>query len=42
MRRSRKQGAYLDGLDVPEQREEGTGALLDALGAELSREPAKD
>jgi hypothetical protein len=37
-----EQGAYLDGLDVPEQREEGTGALLDALGAELSREPAKD
>jgi uncharacterized protein YndB with AHSA1/START domain len=35
-----EQGAYLDGLDTPEQREQGTGALLDALGAELRREPA--
>jgi uncharacterized protein YndB with AHSA1/START domain len=27
-----EQGAYLDGLDTPEQREHGTGELLDALG----------
>jgi hypothetical protein len=34
-----EQGAYLDGHDMPAQREQGTGALLDALGAELGREP---
>jgi uncharacterized protein YndB with AHSA1/START domain len=34
-----EQGAYLDGHDTPAQREQGTGALLDALGAELGREP---
>jgi uncharacterized protein YndB with AHSA1/START domain len=33
-------GAFLDGHDTPEQREQGTGSLLDALGAELQREPA--
>ena len=31
---------YLDGADYPAQRERGTGALLDSLGAELGREPA--
>ncbi len=30
-----EQGAYLDGLDTPEQREHGTGELLDALGKSL-------
>jgi uncharacterized protein YndB with AHSA1/START domain len=30
-----EQGAYLDGLDTPEQREHGTGELLDALGRSL-------
>lgn len=30
-----EQGAYLDGFDTPDVREEGTGQLLDALGAEL-------
>jgi uncharacterized protein YndB with AHSA1/START domain len=35
-----EQGAYLDGLDTPEQRKQGTGGLLDALGAELEREAA--
>lgn len=33
-----EQGAYLDGLDTPEQRESGTGGLFDALGEELARE----
>jgi uncharacterized protein YndB with AHSA1/START domain len=33
-----EQGAYLDGLDTPEQREGGTGQLLDALDAWLARE----
>ena len=33
-----EQGAYLDGLDSADQRESGTGGLLDALGAELARE----
>lgn len=32
-----EQGAFLDGLDTPEQREQGTGGLLDALGEELGR-----
>ena len=35
-----EQGAYLDGEDKPEYREQGTGSLLDALGAELARQPA--
>jgi uncharacterized protein YndB with AHSA1/START domain len=35
-----EQGAFLDGEDKPEYREEGTGGLLDALAAELAREPA--
>jgi uncharacterized protein YndB with AHSA1/START domain len=35
-----EQGAYLDGQDSPAQREQGTGELLDALGAELRRESA--
>jgi uncharacterized protein YndB with AHSA1/START domain len=30
-----EQGAFLDGLDTPAQREEGTGSLLEALGEEL-------
>jgi uncharacterized protein YndB with AHSA1/START domain len=30
-----EQGAYLDGLDTPAQREAGTSVLLDALGAML-------
>jgi uncharacterized protein YndB with AHSA1/START domain len=33
-------GAFLDGQDKPEYREQGTGQLLDALDAELRREPA--
>jgi uncharacterized protein YndB with AHSA1/START domain len=33
-----EQGAYLDGLDTPDQRKQGTGSLLDALGAALERE----
>jgi len=35
-----EQGAFLDGQDQPQYREQGTGDLLDALGAELWREPA--
>jgi uncharacterized protein YndB with AHSA1/START domain len=35
-----EQGAFLDGHDKPALREQGTGTLLDALGAELQREPA--
>jgi uncharacterized protein YndB with AHSA1/START domain len=35
-----EQGAFLDGHDTPAQREQGTGSLLDALGAELRSEPA--
>lgn len=31
-----EQGAYLDGLDAPEQRESGTGGLFDALGEYLA------
>jgi hypothetical protein len=30
-----EQGAFLDGLETPSSREQGTGGLLDALGAEL-------
>jgi uncharacterized protein YndB with AHSA1/START domain len=36
-----EQGAYLDGHDVPDQREQGMGSLLDALGAELRDAPRK-
>jgi uncharacterized protein YndB with AHSA1/START domain len=35
-----EQGAFLDGHDTADQRERGTGELLDALGAELQRSPA--
>jgi uncharacterized protein YndB with AHSA1/START domain len=35
-----EQGAFLDGEDKPEYREQGTGSLLDALGAELAKERA--
>ncbi len=35
-----EQGAYLDGLDTPDKRAQGTGSLLDALGAELERQSA--
>jgi uncharacterized protein YndB with AHSA1/START domain len=35
-----EQGAYLDGHDTSAERKHGTGELLDALGAELRREPA--
>jgi len=33
-------GAFLDGHDTPAQREQGTGDLLDALGAALRPDPA--
>ncbi|HVC79171.1 MAG TPA: SRPBCC family protein [Chloroflexota bacterium] len=33
-------GAFLDGHDTPAQREQGTGDLLDALGAALRRDTA--
>lgn len=36
-----EQGAFLDGEDKPQDREQGTGSLLDALGAELQRQPAR-
>jgi uncharacterized protein YndB with AHSA1/START domain len=35
-----EQGTYLDGHDTSAERKHGTGELLDALGAELRREPA--
>ena len=35
-----EQGAYLDGMDRPEYREQVTAELLDALGVELHRTPA--
>ena len=35
-----EQGAFLDGLDTPASREQGTGALFDALEAELRRQTA--
>jgi len=35
-----EQGAFLDGLDEPDRRTEGTGTLLDALGKALAGEPA--
>jgi uncharacterized protein YndB with AHSA1/START domain len=34
-----EQGAFLDGHEVPGQRAQGMGALLDALGAELESRP---
>jgi len=34
-----EQGAFLDGHDIPAQRAQGTGGLLDALGEELQRVP---
>jgi uncharacterized protein YndB with AHSA1/START domain len=37
-----EQGAFLDGLDSPAQREGGTGQLLDALEKELAREAVGD
>ncbi len=33
-----EQGAFLDGYDIPDDRESGTGSLLDALGRELGRQ----
>ncbi|HEX2033441.1 MAG TPA: SRPBCC family protein [Chloroflexota bacterium] len=33
-----EQGAFLDGHEIPSRRREGTGELLDALGAELRRQ----
>lgn len=36
-----EQGAFLDGHDTGALREHGTGALLDALGAELERQAAE-
>jgi uncharacterized protein YndB with AHSA1/START domain len=33
-------GAFLDGQDKPEYSEQGTGQLLEALAAELERDPA--
>jgi uncharacterized protein YndB with AHSA1/START domain len=35
-----EQGAFLDGHDTPEQREEGTGTLFEKLAEALEREPA--
>lgn len=35
-----ERGAFLDGHDVPAQREQGIGAMLDAVGALLRGEPA--
>ena len=35
-----EQGAYLDGLDTPEQREHGTGELFDSLGRSLEKATA--
>lgn len=35
-----EQGAFLDGLDQPKQREEGCRGLLEALAGELKRETA--
>ena len=36
-----EQGAYLDGHDQPSMRQQGTGTLLDQLGAELQRQLAE-
>ncbi len=35
-----EQGAFLDGLDTPEAREQGTGGLLDALGKAVESQAA--
>lgn len=35
-----EQGAFLDGHDAPDQREQGAGSLLDALGEVLRRQTA--
>ena len=35
-----EQGAYLDGLDSPDQREHGTAMLLDTLGKSLEKATA--
>jgi len=35
-----EQGTYLDGLEQPSWREQGTGGWLDALGAELNNQPS--
>jgi uncharacterized protein YndB with AHSA1/START domain len=35
-----EQGAFLDGHDTPEDREQGTNGFLEALDAELRRHPA--
>ena len=35
-----EQGTYLDGPEAPISRLDGTNGLLDALGAELARDPA--
>ncbi|MGH2534654.1 MAG: SRPBCC family protein [Thermomicrobiales bacterium] len=37
-----EQGAFLDGHDDPASREQGTGSLLDALGAELRRQSVSE
>jgi uncharacterized protein YndB with AHSA1/START domain len=37
-----EQGAFLDGRETPDRRKQGTGSLLDALGAELERETRAD
>jgi uncharacterized protein YndB with AHSA1/START domain len=37
-----EQGAYLDGHDLADNRRQGTGSLLDALGAELQRQSGSD
>ena len=36
-----EQDAFLDGYDIPADREHGTGGLLDNLGKELRREAAR-
>jgi hypothetical protein len=36
-----EQGAYLDGLDTPEQREAGTRELFDALGKLLESDAVR-
>jgi hypothetical protein len=38
---SDEQDAFLDGYDIPADREHGTGGLLDNLGRELRREAAR-
>jgi uncharacterized protein YndB with AHSA1/START domain len=37
-----EQGAFLDGEDKAEIREQGMGSLLDALSADVQREPVPD